>query len=303
MFEGWPLAVVFRLSVAPSKLALVAEELTPSVFFGYPSRPAMLRETLGVAARRIQETAGVDIVTWEDLAVGGKLIIGEITRTIDSAALSVFEVTDLNHNVMFELGYAIGAERRVWLLRDTTDELAERRWKQVKMLATVGYEAYTNSDDIRVGFLRERPYAGSDTIFESAIAPTLQPALFTSLFYVTSPYNSEAERDLRRRVLQEQRYGLAVTVDDATESSVQPLTWYAREIYSAAAVVVHLTSPRRSGADIHNARSALISGLAYGMRRPLLMVAQDEYLAPIDYQDLLYVYRTARTASLMLTAG
>jgi hypothetical protein len=254
----------------------------------------MLRETIANAAARIGETAGVVAVTWEDLAIGGKLIISEIARAIDSSDLAVFEITELNQNVMFELGYAIGREKRVWLLRDTTDELAERRWKQVKVLASVGYESYANSDEIRIAFLRERPHLSSRTIFDEAIAPSLQPALFDSLLYVTSPHNSEAERDLRRRVLQEQKSGVAVIVDDATESAMQPLTWYAQQIYGAAAVVVHFVSPRRRGADVHNARSALISGLAHGMARPLLIAAQDEYHAPIDYQDLLYVYKTAR---------
>lgn len=254
----------------------------------------MLRETVANAARRIGETAGVNARTWEDLKVGGKFIVSEIIRAIDAADVAVFEVTDLNQNVMFELGYAIGSEKRVWLLRDTTDELADRRWKQVRVLATVGYTPYTNSDDIRVSFLRERPYQGGQTIFEEAIAPSLQPALFASLLYVTSPHNSEAERDLRRRVQQETRNGLSVMVEDAAESAVQPLTWYAQQIYGAAATIVHFVSPRRRESDVHNARSAFVAGLAHGMQIPLLMVAQEEYPAPIDYQDLLYVYKTAR---------
>jgi hypothetical protein len=265
-----------------------------SVFFGYPSKPPLLSETMANAAKSIGQIAAVDAVTWENLFTTGKLIIDQIVKAIDAADVSVFEVTDLNQNVMFELGYAIGAERCVWLLRDATDELAERRWKQVKVLATVGYQAYSNSDDIRIAFLRDRPYLDTETIFERAIAPSLQPAVLESVLYVTSPHKSDAERDIRRRIFQEQRAGLTVIVDDATESAVQPLTWYAQQIYTAAAVVVHFVSPRRVGSDVHNARSALISGLAHGMQRPLLMVAQDEYPAPIDYQDLLYTYKTAR---------
>jgi hypothetical protein len=266
----------------------------PKIFFGYPSQPPLLRETLANAARGIAETAGVETQTWEDLSVAGKFIVSEIVKAIDRCDVAGFEITDQNQNVMFELGYAIGAEKRVWLLRDTTDQLADRRWKQVRILATVGYVPYTNSDDIRVNFLRERPYQSADTIFQTAIEPSLQPATFTSILYVTSPHNSEAERDLRRRVFQEERYGLTVMIDDASESSVQPLAWYAQQIYTATAVVLHFVSPRRTGSEVHNARLAFLAGLAHGMQRPLLMVAQDEYPAPLDYQDLLYIYKTSR---------
>jgi signal transduction histidine kinase len=245
------------------------------------------------AARRLAETAGIAPTVWESLSIGGRFVISEITKAIHAADLAVFEITTLNQNVMFELGYAIGAEKRVWLLCDPTDHLAERRWKQLRLLTTVGYARYANSEHIRVAFAKEQPHLATETIFEQAIVPALQEALFSSLFYVSSPYNSEAERDLRRRILEEQKHGISCQIDDATESSVQPLSWYAQQIYAANAVVVHLMSPNRMGSEVHNARSALIAGLAFGMERPLLMVAHEDYPAPLDYQDLLYVYRTA----------
>jgi hypothetical protein len=249
------------------------------------------------AAKRLGETAGINPQPWESLSVGGRFVITEITKAIRGADLAVFEVTGLNQNVMFELGYAIGAEKRVWLLYDPTDHLAERRWRQLRLLTTVGYAPYANAEHIRVAFAKDQPHLATETIFEQAIVPALQEALFSSLFYVTSPYNSEAERDIRRRVLEEQRQGISCQIDDASESSVQPLSWYAQQIYAASAVVVHLLSPSRTGADVHNARSALIAGLAHGMDRPLLMVAHEDYPAPIDYQDLLYVYRSANEAA------
>ena len=76
----------------------------PSVFFGYPSRPELLRETIARAAKRLGETAGIKPKIWESLGVGGRLVISEITKAIKAADLAVFEVTALNQNVMFELG-------------------------------------------------------------------------------------------------------------------------------------------------------------------------------------------------------
>jgi hypothetical protein len=67
------------------------------------------------------------------------------------------------------------------------------------------------------------------------------------------------------------------------------------------AVVCHLTGPDRIGARLHNARHALVAGITFGMSKKLLMLAEGNFLAPIDYRDLLIQYRTAHEAARSLT--
>jgi hypothetical protein len=81
-------------------------------FFEYPSRSAVGREALANAARAIED-ADVPTLTWEQLDISGRLIVGRITAGIDPASVSVFDVPALNQNVMFEVGYAIGADRQL----------------------------------------------------------------------------------------------------------------------------------------------------------------------------------------------
>lgn len=75
---------------------------------------------MGRAAAGISKVGGVGTTPWESLKVSGKVIIDTIFQAIRNSDVAVFEVTDLNENVMFELGFAIGAEVPVWLLRDPT---------------------------------------------------------------------------------------------------------------------------------------------------------------------------------------
>ena len=91
-----------------------------------------------------------------------------------------------------------------------------------------------------------------------------------------------------------------VIVDDPRESTVQSLTWYGSQVYSSFGVICHLTSPKRSGAPLHNARHALVSGMTYGMDVRLLMLSEGNFLAPIDYRDLLCHYETADEAEAHL---
>lgn len=267
----------------------------PIIFLGYPSRPELLRETVSTAARQLSATGLVEVQRWEDLRVSGRLIIGEIVQAIDRAQLGAFVLTRLNHNVMFELGYAIGARKRVWLLLDDTHEPTRQAWEQISVLTTIGYAAYKNADDIRNAFIRDQPHMTSDTLFDQVIEPTLEPAGRPSLFYVKSLHENEPERHLTRRVTREADKGYRCVFADPTESTY-PLSWYAQQVYAASAVLVHLTSPDQVGALAHNGRCSLIAGLVHGMKKPLLMLAEESFRTPIDYRELLGRFPTARAA-------
>ncbi len=264
-----------------------------SVFFAYPSRPEMMRETLVNSASRIAKLGDIEVQTWEDLSVSGNLVIDEVLDAIDTASVSVFEITDLNQNVMFELGYAIGAGRRVWLLRDESNAKARRHWNQFRVLTTVGYTPYKNSEDVFAGFSKERPDVQGESLFAKAIEPTLRPRGAPGLFYLKAPFDTEAGVALTRRIFEEEEKGLRVVVDDAREASVQPLTWYAQHVFGSDALVADFPSESRAKAEVHNARCALVAGIAKGQGRPVLLLAEGDYPAPIDYRDLLYVYATA----------
>jgi hypothetical protein len=158
------------------------------IFFGYPSRPESLREAMGNGARRIGELPDVIPINWEDLKVSGQVVIDEVLDAIDASALVVLELTHLNLNVLFELGYAIGSNHRVWPLRDPSDEEADRKWQQLGLLTTLGYSTYTNSDQVLAAFLKDLPLTQSRTLFERLIADVLEPTVVPSVFYVPSAY-------------------------------------------------------------------------------------------------------------------
>jgi len=82
----------------------------PSVFYGYPGRPPDLGETIEAAIAEISQGGVVDISSWKKLRVGGKLIIDEILTAIQQASIFACDLTYINPNVLFELGYAIARQ-------------------------------------------------------------------------------------------------------------------------------------------------------------------------------------------------
>ena len=71
----------------------------------------------------------------------------------------------LNANVVFELGYAIGKNRRVWILFEKGHAEAKQLWNQVGLLDDVGYRHYDNVNDIVGAFLRHLPHEASQTLY------------------------------------------------------------------------------------------------------------------------------------------
>jgi hypothetical protein len=101
-----------------SRLLLSALRLTFSVamcriFVGFSSSPPTLADTVRTAAHRIGELADIDLQRWEELRIGGELLLPTIEAAIRKADLAVFDVTQLNENVLFEFGLALGADKVV----------------------------------------------------------------------------------------------------------------------------------------------------------------------------------------------
>jgi hypothetical protein len=271
---------------------------TPRAFFAYPSEPPSVGEVIRTAAKEINRGGRVVVKGWEECKVGGKIVIQEICREIELADIFCADLTGMNANVMFELGFAIAKNRRIWLVLDTTFLDSKTHFDQLRVLTTVGYSRYCNSKDLMGGFYKDEPYSDlENTVFEKAIRPSLGPTVTDKVLYLKCRHETEASIRISHSVDQLRAADISVIVDDPKESTVQSLTWYGVQVYSSTALICHLTGPDRTGARLLNARYALVCGMAFGMDKKLLMLAEGEFLAPIDYRDLLHHYKTAAEAS------
>ncbi|GKS58532.1 hypothetical protein YTPLAS18_20590 [Nitrospira sp.] len=267
-------------------------------FFAYPSSPKSVSESIQAATAKINNGNVASIKVWEDCRVGGKLIVEQMCKEIDEAELFCADLTNLNPNVMFELGYAIARNKRIWLVLDTSLVEARKRFEQLRILTTIGYASYCNSRDIESAFYKDSPFTDlHNTIFETAIKPSLPISNNDKLVYLKNRHNTEASIRISKCIEDSK---LPVIIDDPRESSVQSLTWYGTQIYGCHGVVCHFSHPEREGAALHNARYALVAGIAQGIKVPLLMLEEGDFFIPIDYRDLLKQYHSASQAQTYL---
>ena len=263
-------------------------------FVAYPSAPISRAESIERAIEELDSGGVVQIIGWKSLAVGGRVVIETICEEIRTRDLFIADVTTLNPNVLFELGYAIAHRKRVWLVLDPNIERARLDFERFQLLTTIGYCPYSNSHEITAGFYREQPYEHLDQVLYDELVASAPPvAKRDALLYLKSQVNTEATIRIARKV---GSGPLKSVIDDPTEVRVQPFSWYAQQVNASFAVVCHLLSTDYQSWELHNAKHALVAGLAHGLGKPLLMLGHEPYVSPIDYRDLLRIHRTAAAA-------
>jgi hypothetical protein len=279
-------------------LSMPSNQITkkPTGFFAYASLPHSIPETIKAAIETINKSQMAEITSWESLNISGRYIIQQICDTIDDSDFFCADVTTINPNVMFELGYAIGRDKRVWLIRDDSYADPKGEFEQLRLLTTIGYSRYTKAEQIIKGFFADKPHETLDnTIFREAIEPLLVPSTDNDpVLYLLSRHETEASVRVGSVL---DRISPKPVIDNPQESSVNPLYWYGQKALNSPGILAHFLSAQRIGCKLTNARYALVSGLAKGFDRPLLMLTeQDDLLTPMDYRDQMRYYTTPAEA-------
>ena len=209
------------------------------------------------------------------------------------------DITGLNSNVLFELGYAIGLRKRVWLTLDVTKRNSQKLAKSLNIVDSIGYRMYTNHENIVDQFHSDFAYHDIDSHvlseYDSWIDQILNSSTSTDVFYIPSSVESTAAKKLIEYFTSlKQQYRRKIVIRDKLEDSYDPLRGYLRNILEANAVIAHLDDPDSEGAPINNARCSFIAGMAHGFDRKLLFVAPAPFETPFDYRDLLVSYEGVR---------
>jgi len=94
------------------------------------------------------EIRGIEFSVWEENDVAGRFIYEPILEEIDEGQMLVADVTRLNFNVVFEIGYALGRQKRAYLIRNSAITGSDDLINQVGIFDTLGYERYRSSRDL-----------------------------------------------------------------------------------------------------------------------------------------------------------
>lgn len=260
-------------------------------FFAYPGLPYSRAETIEEAIKIINNTQNVDISSWRSTSINGKYIINEICKCIEEEDIFLCDITGLNPNVLFELGFAIAKKRRIWIIYYPHISENDRDLEKFNLI-TVGHAKYSNVDDIVKSFTKDAPHNDLESnLFKDSIESFKTSKLnnIQNIFYLKSKLNTEDGVKLSLRI---SKSTIPNNTDNPDEVQMQTLPYYIQSITESFAVIAHFISQDHKDCKYHNAKLSFVSGIAHGLGKHFLMLAQEPYKSPIDYKDYLKVYKT-----------
>ncbi len=124
---------------------------TVTAFLAYPSEPKEIGDTIESAVAQAQKFAGnLRVGTWRETDIAGRFIADKVLESIDKNDCLVADITRLNFNVTYEVGYAIGTGRRLVLIQNASIQDDSTLRRELGIFDTLGYEEYENSTQLLI---------------------------------------------------------------------------------------------------------------------------------------------------------
>jgi hypothetical protein len=158
--------------------------------FAYPNAPVSIGSCIRSAVEKLNASGDWDITTWEQVPNWGRPLVEPILTGILEKDCLVADITRLNFNVTFEMGYAIGARRRLLPVINRGLENDTKRFQSIGIYDSLGYKMYENSDELAQLLTRE---TSAEPISITSFRDTTAP-----LFLLETPVRSD---DLGRIIL------------------------------------------------------------------------------------------------------
>jgi hypothetical protein len=259
------------------------QPIANDVLFLFASQPDTISSTIEDAAKALQLARGDKrFATWKDLGTDGQILFCQICKAIRYSRIVVADVTTLNFNLLFELGYAIGLGVPVIPIRDTTYIRDKKDFDELGLLDTLGYFDFHNSAELADGLLQR---------LESVPLSLQVPAMNNEqpLYLIKSTVENDGMVKLMSLV---KKSRVKFRSFDSRETSRLSLHEAYKQTLSSRAVILHLLSSNRD-ARVHNARCAFLAGMAMAAKKHVLLLQESQQTQPIDYRDVVLFYQRA----------
>ncbi|MCR9187421.1 MAG: hypothetical protein NXH96_01410 [Alteromonadaceae bacterium] len=245
-------------------------------FYAYSSMPREIGETIEAAVSTHNSTSDEKIETWKQLDIPGRFISEQVIEEIESSDFLVADISKLNFNVTYEIGYAIAKNKRIILTKNKSLKDQSPTIRETGIFDTLGYQEYQNSQEL---------LAALNTIEKS------QPIKFGQTINTRSPvYLMEGlhKTDWITRIIS--RIKKARFLFRTFDPNEQPRLSASDAINNVAkshGVVIPLLSENSVGFAIHNIRAAFIAGLSHGMGKATCILQNGDDPVPLDYRDFV----------------
>ena len=254
-------------------------------FVVYPAAPAIVGHAIEGALATLQNPSHQrHFKSWKETAIAGHFIGTEVLDDIAAASWLVADISVLNFNVTYEVGYAIGRKKPLTLLRNRAIAPSHPGLHELGIFDTLGHITYENSSTL-AEILRSRKQdkpllAGTNSLKRTA-----------PVYLTDAKFKTDAATRIISRV---KKARLSFRSFDPNEQVRLSGLDAIRQVAESYAVLAHFVPNHIADAQLHNLRSAFIAGLAQGMQKVTLLLQDGNDPVPIDYRDFVVSFRDPR---------
>lgn len=249
------------------------------MFFAYPNEPLQIRDTIEESIKKINISKEL-IQSWKALEIVGSFVSDKIQSSIDERSVLIAEISRLNFNVTYEIGYAIGRGKPILLIKNKSIIQVGPSINEVGIFDTIGYKEYENSNDLDF-ILRNRP---SNTLYNNNTADINIKA---PVYLLETKFKTDDTIRITARIKKARLVYRSFDPNELPRLSAHDAI---KQVSQSYGVVVPLLHEDIQGFEVHNIRAAFIAGLATGMDKALCLLQFGEKPIPLDYRDLVNVY-------------
>lgn len=217
---------------------------------------------------------------WPYNDVVGRSLISPIIENIEQSPYVVADITYFNLNVVYEIAFAIGRQRRVILLKNSSIDGDKDLAKKVGIFDTLGYIEFSSVEDVRdilSAHYEEAPLSVAARLDKKAPIYVIEPGAGRHADVIVSSRIKKAGF----------KYRSFNPSEHMRMSAIETL----RQVAASSGIVARLQEPDVRGSDIHNVRACFAIGLADGMGKPTLILHPPEVAVPLDLRDVAKPYR------------
>jgi hypothetical protein len=245
-------------------------------FVAYPARDAALADGIMDAVRRANaKPLPISYEPWPFNDIAGNPLVSPILEKIEDAPFMVADITYLNLNVVYEIGFAIGRNKRAFLIRHKGTPGDTVIAGAVGIFDTLGYYEYKAFDDLQARL--EAHIDATHLIFSNALDRKSQ------VYLIEPPKRGSDVGVMVSRIKKAGygRYRSFTPEEDARLSATDAI----RQVATSSGVFIPFQQSSEPGSNVHNIRCMFIAGLCDGMGKPKLLLSPPDFDAPLDVRD------------------
>ena len=240
------------------ELTVKQQNSKPHAFVAFPAKPKQLFDSIERAIKLANERSmTIRFRGWPENDIAGRPLTPPILQNIGTSVFVISDITELNFNVTYEIGFTIGSAKRVYLVRNKSYKNDTAQISRVGIYDTLGYIEYSDSNSLAKIM--------TETNDRSPIDIKYKLDRKTPLYVLETPYRGDVMHRITSRIkkarLQYRSFSPSEEIRLAATDAI-------KHVSTSHGVVIPLLSHRMRDHHIHNIRAAFVAGLAHGMEKP-----------------------------------